>query len=99
VAELERRLDQDSADSGMPTSKESIGARERRKARRRQRQESERDRRKDRKPGGQPGHPGMGLSRDPDPDETKPAEPCGVPTVQGAAGRRSDRGLAVGAGL
>ena len=75
VAELERRLDQDSADSGTPTSKESIGARERHKARRRQRQESERDRRKDRKPGGQPGHPGMGLSRDPDPDETKPAEP------------------------
>ncbi len=75
VAELERRLDQDSADSGTPTSKESIGARERRKARRRQRQESERDRRKDRKPGGQPGHPGIGLSRDPDPDETKPAEP------------------------
>ena len=55
VAELERRLDQDSADSGTPTSKESIGARERRKARRRQRQESERDRRKDRKPGGSPG--------------------------------------------
>jgi hypothetical protein len=27
VAELERRLDQDSADSGTPTSKESIGAR------------------------------------------------------------------------
>jgi hypothetical protein len=34
VAELERRLDQDSADSGTPTSKESTGARERRKARR-----------------------------------------------------------------
>jgi transposase len=75
VAELERRLDQDSADSGTPTSKQSIGARERHKARQRQRQESERDRRNDRKPGGQPGHPGMGLSRDPDPDETKPAEP------------------------
>ena len=75
VAELERRLDQDSADSGTPTSKDSIGARERRTARRRQRQESERDRHMDRKPGGQPGHPGMGLSRDPDPDETKPAEP------------------------
>ena len=59
VAELERRLDQDSADSGTPTSKESIGARERHKARRRQRQESERDRRKDRKPGGQPGHPNL----------------------------------------
>lgn len=73
VAELEQRLDQDSADPGTPTSKENIGARERRKARRRQWQESERDRRKDRKPGGQPGHPGMGLSRDP--DETKSEEP------------------------
>jgi hypothetical protein len=83
VAELERRLDQDSADSGTPTSKESIGARERHKARRRQRQESERDRRKDRKPGGQPGHPGMGLSRDPDPDETKPAEPPAAPEEAG----------------
>ena len=30
VAELERRLGQDSTDSGTPTSKESIGARERR---------------------------------------------------------------------
>ena len=35
VAELERRLGQDSTDSGTPTSKESIGARERRKAERR----------------------------------------------------------------
>ena len=32
VAELERRLGQDSTDSGTPTSKESIGAKERRKA-------------------------------------------------------------------
>jgi hypothetical protein len=44
--------------------------RERRKAgRTKQRQSSERDRRKDRKRGGQPGHPGAGLPRDPDPDE------------------------------
>lgn len=48
VAELERRLGQD-CNSGMPTSKEPIGAKERRKAGRRQRQESERERRKDRK--------------------------------------------------
>jgi hypothetical protein len=75
VAELERRLGQDSTDSGTPTSKESIGARERRKAGRRQRQESERERRGDRKRGGQPGHQGKGLERDPDPDETKDAEP------------------------
>ncbi len=75
VAELERRLGQDSTNSGMPTSKEPIGAKERRTAGRRQRQESERERRKDRKRGGQPGHPGAGLSRDPDPDERKSAEP------------------------
>ncbi|HEY1003538.1 MAG TPA: DUF6444 domain-containing protein, partial [Streptosporangiaceae bacterium] len=75
VAELERRLGQDSSNSGTPTSKEPIGAKERRKAERRQRQESERERRKDRKRGGQPGHPGAGLSRDPDPDERKSAEP------------------------
>ena len=75
VAELERRLGQDSGNSGMPTSKEPTGAKERRKAERRQRQESERERRKDRKRGGQPGHPGAGLSRDPDPDERKSAEP------------------------
>ena len=54
VAELERRLGQDSTDSGTPASKESIGARERRKAGRR-RQESERERRKDRKRAGSPG--------------------------------------------
>ena len=74
VAELERRLGQDSTDSGTPTSKESIGARERRRAGRR-RQESERERRKDRKRGGQPGHQGKGLAREPDPDEVKEAGP------------------------
>jgi Transposase IS66 family len=75
VAELERRLGQDSTDSGTPTSKESIGAKERRKAGRRQRQESERERRRDRKRGGQPGHQGKGLARDPDPGEIKEAGP------------------------
>jgi hypothetical protein len=74
VAELERRLGQDSTNSGTPGSKEGIGARERRKAERRK-QASERERRKDRKRGGQPGHPGAGLVRDPDPDESRPAEP------------------------
>ena len=58
VAELERRLGQDSTNSGTPASKEPIGSKERRKAERRQRQESERERRKDRKRGGQPGHRG-----------------------------------------
>src|SRR5215472_12941828 len=56
VAELERRLGQDSTNSGTPSSKEGIGARERRKAERRK-QASERERRKERKRGGQPGHP------------------------------------------
>ena len=49
LAELERRQRIDSTDSGTPTSKEPIGARERRRA---ERQESERERRKDRRRGG-----------------------------------------------
>jgi hypothetical protein len=52
LAELERRLSMDSSDSGTPSSKERIGAKEARRAR----QQSERDRRGDRKRGGQPGH-------------------------------------------
>ena len=71
VAEPERRLPVDSTDSGTPGSKERIGAKEARKAR----QQSERERRKDRGRGGQPGHEGKGLKRDPDPGETKTAEP------------------------
>jgi hypothetical protein len=80
----------DSSDSGTPPSREPIGAKEKRRAGRR-RQESERERRKDRKPGGQPGHPGRGLSRDPDPGERKSADPpaqcrrCGT-GLDGAAG-------------
>jgi transposase len=72
IAELERRLGMDSSDSGTPSSKERIGAKEARRARR---QESERERRKDRSRGGQPGHPGKGLQRDPDPGQRKDAEP------------------------
>src|SRR5947207_8367606 len=71
VAELERRLGMDSTDSGTPSSKERIGAKEARKAR----QQSERERSKDRKRGGQPGHQGKGLTRDPDPDDTQTAGP------------------------
>jgi hypothetical protein len=71
VAELERRLSMDSTDSGTPSSRERIGARQARRAR----QQSERERREDRKRGGQPGHQGKGLRRDPDPDERKDAEP------------------------
>ena len=79
VAELERQLGSDSTTSGTPSSKDSIGARERRKAERKARQSSERDRRKDRARGGQPGHRGAGLSRDPAPDareELPPPEQC-----------------------
>jgi transposase len=75
VAELEPRLGMDSTNSGTPTSKEPIGARERRKAERKERQSSERERRKDRRRGGQPGHLGAGLARDPDPDDRKDADP------------------------
>ena len=64
LAELERRLAMDSSDSGTPSSKEPIGAKERRRA---LRQESERECSKDRRRGGQPGHTGRGLARDPDP--------------------------------
>jgi transposase len=71
LAEMERRLGMDSSDSGTPSSKERIGAKEARRAR----QQSERERRKDRKRGGQPGHQGKGLARDPDPGEKKDAEP------------------------
>jgi len=71
LAELERRLSMDSSDSGTPSSRERIGAKEARRAR----QVSERERRKDRKRGGQPGHPGSGLQRDPDPGVRKDADP------------------------
>jgi Transposase IS66 family len=71
LAELERRLSMDSGDSGTPSSKERIGAKEARRAR----QQSERERRQDRKRGGQPGHKGKGLARDPDPGERKEAPP------------------------
>jgi transposase len=71
LAELERRLAMDSSDSGTPSSKERIGAKEARRAR----QQSERERSKDRKRGGQPGHQGKGLKRDPDPGEKKNVPP------------------------
>jgi hypothetical protein len=71
LAEVERRLSMDSTNSGTPSSKERIGAKQARRAR----QQSERERRKDRKRGGQPGHQGKGLERDPGPDQTKDVEP------------------------
>jgi transposase len=75
IAELERRLGMDSTNSGTPTSKEPLGASQRRRAERTKRDSSERERRKDRKRGGQPGHPGKGLARDPDPGERKTTAP------------------------
>jgi len=94
IAELERRLSMDSSDSGTPSSKEPVGAKEARKAR--QRQESERERSKDRKRGGQPGHKGKGLQRDPDPGDGSPlsrrrnAGPAGRPWT--GRGLRASRG-------
>jgi transposase len=72
MEELERRLRQDSTDSGTPTSKEGIASRERRKA---ERADPERGRRKDRKRGGQPGRAGKGLARDPEPGARRQAPP------------------------
>ena len=71
LAELERRLPVDSSDSGTPSSKEQAGAKQARRAR----EQSGRERRADRRRGGQPGHRGKGLDRDPDPDEAKDAGP------------------------
>jgi transposase len=80
VAELERQRDSGSDDSGTPTSKESIAAKARRKAERKARDTdtSSRERSADRSRGGQPGHPGRGLVRDPDPQHRQRLEP---PTV------------------
>jgi hypothetical protein len=87
IAELERRLGAGSDDSGTPSSKESIEARARGKAERRARKvlrdtdASLRERSKGRRRGGQPGHPGRGLVRDPDPQRREwlesPVECCG----------------------
>ena len=71
LAEMKRRLSMDSTDSGTPSSRERVGAKEARRAR----QQSERERSRDRRRGGQPGHQGKGLGRDPDPGERKDADP------------------------
>jgi transposase len=71
LAEVERRLNMDSSDSGTPSSKERIGAKEARRAR----QQSERERSKDRRRGGQPGHPGQRPQTGPAPDDTRDVPP------------------------
>ncbi|SNQ50411.1 transposase [Frankia canadensis] len=73
VADLRRRVGMDSTNSSVPPSKEPVGAKEKRKAQRRE--SSERVRSKERKPGGQPGHPGAGLRREPEPDRSEAADP------------------------
>jgi transposase IS66 family protein len=78
VAELERQRDAGSDDSGTPTSKESIAAKGRRKAEqavRRDRDTSSRERSADRSRGGQPGHLGHGLVRDPAPQHREQVDP------------------------
>ena len=78
VAELERQQGSGSDDSGTPTSKEPIAAKARRKAEREARRDtdtSSRERSADRSRGGQPGHPGRGLVRDPDPQHRELVEP------------------------
>jgi len=67
VAELERRLGMDSSNSGTPSSKEPIGAKERRKAERRNRQDPERERRKDRRQGRAARASGYGAVPGPEP--------------------------------
>jgi transposase len=78
VAELERRVGSGSDDSGTPSSKEPIAARARRKAERKARRDtdtSSRERSADKAKGGQPGHEGRGLVRDPDPQQREQVPP------------------------
>lgn len=70
VAELQRRVGQDSSNSSSPPSKDPIGAKAQRK-----KDSSQRVRSKDRKPGGQPGRTGSGLAPSSRPDRVEQARP------------------------
>src|SRR3989440_11363478 len=77
LAEMERRLGMDSTDSGAPSSKERIGAKE---ARRAGGEGTGREGGKGRQRGGEPRAPGRGPQRGPGPGGEKergPAGPCG----------------------
>ena len=63
IAELERRLRQDSSDSGTPASREPIEAKQRRRAERRERSASRAGTAKERSPGRDPCIPGPRGSR------------------------------------
>lgn len=78
VAELERQVGSGSDDSGTPSSREPIAAKARRKAERKARRDtgtSSRERSADKSRGGQPGHEGHGLVRDPDPQHRETVAP------------------------
>ncbi len=99
VAELQRRLGSGSDDSGAPSSKESIEAKARRKAERKARRQerggSSRQRSAERSRGGQPGHPGHGLVRDPDPQHReRVAAPTACRGCGGDLARAADAGTA-----
>lgn len=70
LAAVKRQLGQDSSNSSIPPSKDSIAAKAKQKADR-----SSRVRSKDREPGGQPGRKGTGLVPTPNPDRTRRVDP------------------------
>lgn len=100
MAELERQRDSGSDDSGTPSSKEPIAAKARRKAERRARKDRDTDtswrqRSAQRFRGGQPGHPGHGLARDPDPQHREHLDPPSACRACGTAlGEVADAGTA-----
>ncbi len=96
LAEVERRLSMDSTDSGTPSSKERIGAKNAAGA-----AAAVRARAQEGSQAGRPaGSSGEDAELDPDPGEKKDAGPCGGCTagLQSVPGRCGGCGIAVGAG-